>query len=44
MINNNSMQSNPYFGDELTIVETDAALTSPNVVKFEVQVITILSL
>ncbi|KAI3824075.1 hypothetical protein L1987_05522 [Smallanthus sonchifolius] len=37
MINNNSMQSNHYFGEELTIVETDGALTSPNVVKFEVQ-------
>ncbi|KAI7754915.1 hypothetical protein M8C21_027025 [Ambrosia artemisiifolia] len=34
---NNSMQNNHYFGDELTIVETDVALTSPNVVKFEVQ-------
>ncbi|XP_076942814.1 SNF1-related protein kinase catalytic subunit alpha KIN10-like [Bidens hawaiensis] len=35
--NNNSMKSNNYFGDELTIVETNAALTSPNMVKFEVQ-------
>ncbi|KAL8248752.1 hypothetical protein R6Q59_005620 [Mikania micrantha] len=34
---NNSMQSNHYFGDELTIVETDGASISPNVVKFEVQ-------
>ncbi|MFS8031891.1 putative protein kinase CAMK-AMPK family [Helianthus anomalus] len=34
---NNSMQSNPYFGDESSIVETDGALTTPNVVKFEVQ-------
>ncbi|KAI3717009.1 hypothetical protein L1987_68303 [Smallanthus sonchifolius] len=37
MVNNNSMQSNHYFGEELTIVETDGALTSPNVVNFEVQ-------
>ena len=35
---NDSMQSNHYFGDELTIVENDGAMTSPNVVKFEVQV------
>ncbi|MFS7931045.1 putative non-specific serine/threonine protein kinase [Helianthus anomalus] len=34
---NNSMQSNPYFGDELSIVEIDGALTTPNVLKFEVQ-------
>ncbi|MFS8017196.1 putative protein kinase CAMK-AMPK family [Helianthus anomalus] len=34
---NNSMQSNHYFGDELTIEETNGPLTSPNVVKFEVQ-------
>ncbi|KAF5764103.1 putative non-specific serine/threonine protein kinase [Helianthus annuus] len=34
---NNSMQSNPYFGDELSIVQTDGALTTPNVLKFEVQ-------
>ncbi|CAI9276958.1 unnamed protein product [Lactuca saligna] len=39
MVNDSiSMQSNHnYFGDELTIVENDGALTSPNVVKFEVQ-------
>ncbi|PWA50376.1 SNF1-like kinase [Artemisia annua] len=34
---NDTMQSNHYFGDELTIVENDGAMSSPNVVKFEVQ-------
>lgn len=34
----NSMQSNHYFGDESTIIENDGVNSSPNVVKFEVQV------
>ncbi|KVI02454.1 Kinase associated domain 1 (KA1) [Cynara cardunculus var. scolymus] len=34
---NDSMQSNNYFGDELTILENDGAMNPPNVVKFEVQ-------
>ncbi|KAL4577282.1 hypothetical protein LXL04_013388 [Taraxacum kok-saghyz] len=33
----NSMQSSRYFGDESAIVDADSASTSPNVVKFEVQ-------
>ncbi|KAL6994185.1 SNF1-related protein kinase catalytic subunit alpha kin10 [Sarracenia purpurea var. burkii] len=33
----NRMQSNHYFGDESTIIENDAVNSSPNVVKFEVQ-------
>ncbi|KAG5535151.1 hypothetical protein RHGRI_023059 [Rhododendron griersonianum] len=33
----NSMQSNHYFGDESTIIENDGVNSSPNVVKFEVQ-------
>ncbi|KAF5799800.1 putative protein kinase CAMK-AMPK family [Helianthus annuus] len=36
-INNNGMQSSHYFGDESTIVNADVTSTSPNVVKFEVQ-------
>lgn len=36
---NNSMQSNHYFGDDSTIIESDGAARLPNVVKFEVQVI-----
>lgn len=34
----NCMQSNHYFGDESTIIENDGVNSSPNVVKFEVQV------
>lgn len=37
--NNNGMQSSNYFGDESTIVDADISTSSsPNVVKFEVQV------
>ncbi|KAJ0905826.1 putative non-specific serine/threonine protein kinase [Helianthus annuus] len=36
-INNNGMQSSHYFGDESTIVNADITSTSPDVVKFEVQ-------
>ncbi|CAH1435354.1 unnamed protein product [Lactuca virosa] len=36
MVNDSMQSSHNYFGDELTIVENDGALTSPNVVKFEV--------
>ena len=34
----NSMQDNNYFGDDSSIIENDAAVKSPNVVKFELQV------
>ena len=34
----NSMHDNNYFGDDSSIVENDAAVKSPNVVKFEIQV------
>ncbi|KAL0691665.1 hypothetical protein Bca4012_091344 [Brassica carinata] len=33
----NSMHDNNYFGDDSSIVENDAAVKSPNVVKFEIQ-------
>jgi hypothetical protein len=36
---NNPVHSNHYFGDESTIIENDGVTNSPNVVKFEVQVI-----
>lgn len=36
---NNPVHSNNYFGDESTIIENDGVTRSPNVVKFEVQVI-----
>ncbi|XP_071735084.1 SNF1-related protein kinase catalytic subunit alpha KIN10-like [Rutidosis leptorrhynchoides] len=36
-INNNGMQSNQYFENESTIVDADITSSSPNVVKFEVQ-------
>ena len=36
---NNPVHSNHYFGDESNIIENDGAINSPNVVKFEVQVI-----
>lgn len=35
---NKSMHSNHFFGDDSTIIENDAAVRSPSVVKFEVQV------
>ncbi|GAA0143219.1 non-receptor serine/threonine protein kinase [Lithospermum erythrorhizon] len=34
---NTSMQNNHYFGDESPIIENDECTSSPNVVKFEVQ-------
>ncbi|KAL1824484.1 hypothetical protein ACET3Z_011262 [Daucus carota] len=34
---NKSMHSNRFFGDDSTIIENDAAVRSPSVVKFEVQ-------
>lgn len=34
----NSMHDSNYFGDESSIIENDAAVKSPNVVKFEIQV------
>jgi len=34
----NSMHDNNYFGDESSIIENEAAVKSPNVVKFEIQV------
>ncbi|KAI3704739.1 hypothetical protein L1987_74966 [Smallanthus sonchifolius] len=37
-INNNGMQSSHYFGDESTIAHADITSTSPNVVKFELQI------
>lgn len=36
---NNPLHSNHYFGDESAIIENDGVVKSPNVVKFEVQVI-----
>jgi 5'-AMP-activated protein kinase catalytic alpha subunit len=36
---NNPVHNNHYFGDEATIIENDGVTNSPNVVKFEVQVI-----
>lgn len=38
MVNNN-VHGNHYYGDDSTIIETDGVMKSPNVVKFEVQVI-----
>lgn len=38
MVNNN-VHSNHYYGDDSSIIETDGVMKSPNVVKFEVQVI-----
>lgn len=34
----NSMHDNSYFGDDSSIIENDAAVKSPNVIKFEIQV------
>ncbi|GLT56299.1 hypothetical protein SLA2020_293480 [Shorea laevis] len=34
---NNPVHSNPYFGDESSIVENDGIIQSPNVIKFELQ-------
>ncbi|GLT56537.1 hypothetical protein SLA2020_295720 [Shorea laevis] len=34
---NNAIHSNHYFGDESSIIENDAIIQSPNVVKFELQ-------
>lgn len=36
---NNPLHSNHYFGDESAIIENDGVVKSPNVVKFEVQVV-----
>jgi 5'-AMP-activated protein kinase catalytic alpha subunit len=36
---NNPVHNNHYFGDESTIIENDGVTNSPNIVKFEVQVI-----
>lgn len=35
---NNAVHNNNYFGDDSSIIETDGVMKSPNVVKFEVQV------
>ena len=35
---NNRVHNNHYFGDESTIIENDGVTKTPNVVKFEVQV------
>lgn len=38
---NKSMNTNHFFGDDSTIIENDAAVRLPSVVKFEVQVISL---